>query len=69
MERDPAVGQAGGVGVAELVRGDLVRGAVGVGEPGGDHGFAESFTEPGGSDLSAVVDEYEIGGAAVTGVR
>jgi hypothetical protein len=62
LQRDPGVDQGGGVGVAQLVRGDVA-------QPGGARGPVEFGADAVLRQPPAVVGEQELGGPPVARVR
>jgi hypothetical protein len=62
LQRDAGVDQGGGVGVAQLVRGDVV-------DPGGHGGPVELGADRVLGQSPAVVGEQELGGSPVARVR
>ena len=69
LQAHPGVDQGGGVGVAQLVRGDVQRGAGAVGQPGRGDRVVEAAADPGGADALATEGQQEVGGPVVAGMR
>jgi hypothetical protein len=66
---DAGVDEAGAVGVAELVRGDVQGRAVGAQQPGRRGGAVQAMGEAPFGGPAAPLDEYEVGQVPVAGVR
>jgi len=64
LQAHPGVGQFGGVGVPQLVRGDVERPPAGAGQAGRCRGAAQAGADAPGFQSSAVVGEQEVGGVA-----